>query len=154
MLWRESYSTRVLESPRIPALIGSNLNGDSWDSNARIALAANFSLREMQQRDVWLRLFQAELEIPRALGVVLSEWSEKDLEQLRSATPRSRWPEVFAFTDSECAWKNLIEPDSPARVFALLVEQGQTNFVMIGPPTEEAWERFLTASRQPLQSSQ
>jgi len=154
MLWRESYATRVLEEPRIPALVGLNLSGETWDDDARIALAANFSLREMQQRDVWLRLFQAELEIPYALGVVQTSWLDKELEQLRAAVPRSRWPEVFAFTDSESAWKSLIEPDSPARVFALLVEQGQTDFVMIGPPTEEAWERFLIASRQPLRNSQ
>jgi hypothetical protein len=38
---------------------------------------------------------------------------------------------------------NLIRPDRPERSFAGILRDGAFDMLMVGIPTEEAWDRFM-----------
>ena len=143
MLWRTGYQTIVRDDIAIPKTQIWDLTGEAVKAAGSIALALGFSARSFQQREVWRRLFEAELPIPFWTGVVSEGDLEESTELLQAMTPKSRWTSTVVVPDPQKAWRNLIEPDSDERCFALIVRGKTADVVMVGPPTEEAWERFL-----------
>lgn len=143
MLWRTGYQTIVRNDVVIPESRIWDLTGEVVNVAGPIAFALGFSARSFQQREVWRRLFEAELPIPFWTGVISEDNLAESTELLQAMTPKSRWSSTVVVLDPQRAWRNLIEPEDEERCFALISRGNTADVVMIGPPTEEAWERFL-----------
>ena len=72
---------------------------------------------------------------------LLTGVSQNTKEHLIAMTPRSLGDSTI-FSDHSFEWESLIKPDRPERSFAGFVSQGFLDPLMIGVPTEEAWDRF------------
>lgn len=143
MLWRTGYQTIIRNDVVIPESRIWDLTGEVVHVAGPIAFALGFSARSLQQREVWRRLFEAELPIPFWTGVISEDNFAESTELLQAMTPKSRWSSTVVVLDPQRAWRNLIEPEDEERCFALISRGNTADVVMIGPPTEEAWERFL-----------
>jgi hypothetical protein len=142
VIWRESYSTRVIECPVLPSLAGRNLSAHSWSLLPGGSLVGGFSPEALVQMEIWCRLIG-----DRAVSVLLrSAWRHADFAEIQSLVPKSRWNRTV-LGEPDIAWRELIAPDSEGRAFAAI--NTSPALLMVGPPTEEAWERFsVELSRQ------
>ncbi len=138
MLWRTSYETTVIEASTLAGLPLPEAREGTF------AAVISFSPRHFQQREVWRRLFEAELPIPYFVGVI---GSAEDLEQLKSSAPISQHEKLIRIEDEQGAWISLLGEDNKERAFAFVQREGTIVILMVGPPTEEAWDRFLAAAR-------
>ncbi len=138
MLWRTSYETTEIEATTLEGLPLPEVGEGTF------AAVISFSPRHFQQREVWRRLFEAELAIPYFVGVI---GSADDLEQLQSSTPRSQHERLIRIEDAQGAWLSLLGEENKESAFAFVQREGTLVVLMVGPPTEEAWDRFLDSAR-------
>ena len=69
------------------------------------------------------------------------------LETLKQITPRSRWAQTVVIVDPEGLWQTLVHPEDDDHAFALIQNEERAELIMVGPPTEDAWERFLIQAK-------
>ena len=138
MLWRTPYETTEIEASTLARLPLPEVGEGTF------AAVISFSPRHFQQREVWRRLFEAELPIPYFVGVI---GSADDLEQLQSSTPSSQHERLVRIEDAQGAWLSLLGEENNDRAFAFVQREGTIVVLMVGPPTEKAWDRFLAAAR-------
>jgi hypothetical protein len=144
MLWREAYSTRVLERAGCPPVEGASLTGEELRLAGPFVIVAGFDLRSMVEREVWRRLTTAVFGAHGWYleGVVAHGWNAQTLERLRMVTPREMHGSTYSLVDPAWEWHRLVQPDHAHRAFAAVVALGEIRLLMVGPPTGEAWERF------------
>lgn len=144
MIWREAYETRVLEGGESPPVLGASLSGDDLRLHGPYVVVAGFELRSLTEREVWRRLIASAFGTPEWFvdGVVAHGWNAQTLEHFRMVTPKALHRTTFALVDPAWEWHRLVQPDRANRSFAAVIAQGQARLLMVGPPTEEAWERF------------
>ena len=75
---------------------------------------------------------------------LLAEDSPKELAKLGAITPGSHWAST-GIAKASSDWTRTIQPDRPGRSFAAFQKGGVLNPLMIGLPTEDAWDRFQSA---------
>ena len=124
MLWHRPYETKILGQVSIPNL----------PFQGRGALAGCPDRRGFRELEIWRLLFEAELSLPYFLGC-------SDLDSLRSVNPPSR-QDILRKLDKD--WIPIV---GEATVFALIGEGHQAEILMLGAPTEDAWEMFLTLAQ-------
>lgn len=133
MLWRERYSTRVLEGFRPPAVL---LGLES----AEVAVGL-WQLYNLPDVGVWRRLLAREWP-----DIVLHVVAFNATPALVEATvPPDQLATTHALNDPWNAWLQAAKPDEDHRVIAWLPAGG---LAMIGLPTEEAWSRFSDQIRR------
>lgn len=123
-----AYVPRIVRGPLPEPPTGVSLEGSPFAPGG--IWIGGFAALALTEIEVWRRLIRSEgHEAPVALF-------EVDPSTLRDALPPSRHASTFVL-DESAAWRELIAPDRPTRSFAVA-----PGLVMIGPPTEEAWEEF------------
>jgi len=142
MLWRAGYSTRELGPVDTPAVAGVTLEGVALPPELQGVFTAGFDLKAQAELGIWRRLLtEAHPNLRVSALLFLGEPGPKTLAAARSLFPRSLWADVSIVETSE-AWLDVAKPDRPERSIAGIVAQGVIDPLMIGIPTEEAWDRF------------
>ena len=123
MVWRKGYTTQIRQ--HIP------LTGPVSDG----VYLGLYDVAQLQNLGVWIRLFeQAAVEF---VVLFIAETSSESLISDLMA------PSLFR--------KTRLIPASPINTdrssFAAVVREGRAKIVMIGPPTEEAWDAFLAVAK-------
>ncbi len=131
MLWRQSYTTRIEERRDIPPLDIHLLNGTR--GTAAPFVVAVRSLRAMPALDLWRRLFRERYPTMPAMFAVVGATDLADLEAL---VPPSRSGEYGVIRSPE--WIELFDGADEQHPMAIVA--GHPSLVLIGPPTEDAWE--------------
>ena len=105
-------------------------------------LIGGFDPRAQVELGVWIRLLSEAGAEARVRTLFLCEQRMQD--GVRALTPRSRWASTFVGLPTS-DWQALILPDRPERSFAGICRGNDLEPLMIGLPTEEAWDRFLAS---------
>ena len=146
MLWRQAYQTKVLRDLDCPVTQTVSLDGSSIQPTVEVIIGG-FGFDCLAEQTVWWKLFQSDFpgdpHVRRAfiVGSVLSS----DIELAQSLMPPSEAKRSYFLEDPNQFWRELIEPDHPGRGFTAIIDQGKILLLMIGPPTEDAWEEFSNA---------
>ena len=103
-----------------------------------------FGFAAIADQGIWWKLFQSDFPgDSRIRRVFFVDEITPEGEQLAlSLVPRSEADQVRLIADMDHAWRNLIQPDNEQRGFAIMFDNGAIPIMMIGPPTEDAWEEF------------
>lgn len=140
MVWREAYSTRVLDAPSLslPELKAYDSGEPFATPSGTWVWLAGPDLKVQLKLGVWLRLLDS-LKAPPAR--VISTWSghpaASDKRTWAAVVPRSQqalWTSMDA---------NPFEIDAP--LIAAAMHGSHAEIVMLGAPTEEAWDAFQEA---------
>lgn len=145
MLWRQPYSTRVLAQVQLPAPHGLRLDMGAWKMPERFVLVGGFSARAYGEMEIWRRLLAAEVDAPVVLAFIFESLTSFDRRDIEAVLPPSLHESVLLVEGEVERWRNVIEPDKPERSFAAGLVGGSTKVLMVGPPTEEAWDAFRAA---------
>jgi hypothetical protein len=148
MLWRESYATRILRDVACPVVQMVNLDGSQEFPEVCIWIGG-FGFQALADQGVWWRLFQSDFpNDPLVRKVFIVERvSSQETAMADSLVPGSEASRCTLGEDANGFWKNLVQPDQENRGFAALIVGNQIPLLMVGPPTEEAWEEFSEAWR-------
>lgn len=145
MLWRADYNTWEQGRSLLPAIIGRRLDGLPFDQTSYQVLIGGFDLRAQAELGVWWRLLSdhsPDLKFGTVYFLGLPD--ARLIENLAAMIPKSKWADTIVAEPSP-EWTTLIKPDRPERSFAGVVREGMIDPLMIGSPTEEAWDRFLAS---------
>ena len=142
MLWRAKYSTWEPHAATMPPLEGIALDESPFKASGRFVVLGGFDLRAQAEIGVWKRLLAEAQPGVRIWTVYLLESGRASkLTMVQSMTSKSEWPTTVV-AESTALWRELIQADRPERSFAGLVSGVVIDPLMIGVPTEEAWDRF------------
>lgn len=132
MLWRESYRPNVRYNVPLPGLADGIVVGV-------------FDVHGLREQGVWLRLLEsAGADHTARLLFAIDSPSPRQKRDITSLLPPSRHPQIEWLEDGE-ALKAVIAPDHRERAFAAIIREGIAVQLVVGPPTEEVWERFESA---------
>jgi hypothetical protein len=138
MIWRESYTTRILVDPNVPVL--SSVGGGEGPA----IIAASFATHSIIEQGVWWRLFQSDFRsFSSRFLVFVQENDEKlDKEEIDAIVAVSDHEKIRYVEDLDQNLRRLCGTAEKTRGFAAIVTQNSVPLIMIGPPTEDAWEQF------------
>ena len=149
MLWRPTYETRVLRGVALPRLAGRTLDGQSGAAPGEGATLGAFGPLAFAELGVWRRLLEeADPERPVPTVLVRAAWTERERRALDVATPPAQRPWTLLADDPTGAWAAAVEPDRAERAFGAVVRGGQAVLLMVGLPTEDAWDEFREEARK------
>ena len=120
---RRKYATRILGPCTVPTL----------PFEGRAALIGCLTSSGFRELEVWRRLCDAELRLPYHVG-------SASFAELGAITPPSRQESLCRL---EGDWSSVLDG---AGVFGLIGSGETAETLMLGSPTEEAWEAFLELS--------
>jgi hypothetical protein len=139
MLWRAKFDTWEPGSCVLPGLVALSLEGERLVLSPGVILVGGFDPRAQGETGVWSRLISEGGFEQRLRTLYLGE--PRIHSAVRALTPKSKWATTFVGSSTP-DWDALILPDRPERSFAGVVRVGTLDPLMIGLPTEEAWDRF------------
>lgn len=143
MLWKPTYETRVLRNVTLPRLEGRTLDGQDGAAPVEGVMLGAFGPFASAELGVWRRLLQEaapDRRVPTVL--VRAAWSERERRTLATATPPSQQPWSLLANDPEGAWSAAVGPDRAERAFAAVIRGSVAALLMVGLPTEDAWDEF------------
>src|SRR5579872_2668761 len=129
MLWRAGYSTPVLRDVKLPMPV-----------DCGPILIVLLSPDSLSEAELWRRLISAELP-DLSLRLTLAEALSTSV--LAELLPPSLHE---AIVTTNIDWTELAQPDRGDRALALVVSGRVAKVLMIGPPTEDAWDEFKAAA--------
>lgn len=143
MIWREAYRTRSLGPVALPPLSMLDLDGKAVAFEQPALIIGAFDPRAHREVELWSRLIGGSFPgYDPSFRLYLGGTDTRRREALAAIHPPSRHRQVRLAEDPDGAWRSLIEPDRPERSFGLIAVDGRSHRLMVGPPTEEAWEEF------------
>jgi hypothetical protein len=145
LLWHDPVVTRVSENVPFPAAAGQTLSGKPWNFGGNGVLLGAFSLLAQSELGVWMRLLD-DAKIPFSVLLIAPDWAARRNDAILTFPPSQR-DRVILVTDVGNKWSTLINADSLDRAFAAFVEKGTAQPLMVGAPTEDAWDRFQAACK-------
>lgn len=142
MLWRSTYHTQRGE---IPAGFGISLvdsNGAPVPLSGASAIVLSPTPEDFRERELWLRLFRAELMVPWRIGFFATDPTKAQWSRFLEAHPPSVHRDCVC-----CTNMSLLDLGSgDRRTIALVLSGSEPQLMMVGPPNEEAWDEFLQAA--------
>lgn len=144
MLWKPTYETRILADIPLVRLVGRTLDSQDGAAPVEGAMLGAFGPFASAELGVWRRLLHdayPERAVPTVL--VRTAWSERERRTIATATPPKEQPWTLLANDPDNSWSQAVSPDRAERAFAAIVKDGQAKLLMVGLPTEEAWDQFL-----------
>jgi hypothetical protein len=131
MIWRASRPTRYREDATLPYEVADGIVVGALD------LAA---LRDLA---IWRRLIQTSLPDVKLTTLLIAEaWTPKVKRSASAAFPPSEWAEISFVTDPERKWPAATEGET---LFVALVRNEKVPLLILGAPTDEAWDRLEDA---------
>ena len=145
MLWRPTYETRIRRGLALPRLEGLTLDGGETATPTSGSLLGAFDPRASAELGVWRRLLD-EAELTAFTVFVRPAWTPRERRALALATAPGQHSRTLLVEDPSGSWASVIETDRPERAFAAVVRDGTAEPLMVGLPTEEAWDEFREAA--------
>ena len=127
MLWRHAYSTEILPGVELP------LDDNLHEHAVILGLSAWHSLPDLE---IWLKLI-GKCQPPVNKLVVITHLSEQEFNVGIDSFVKRSQASVFKRSDVSSDW-------SKGKIYAYAVS---ARLLMIGPPTEDAWEEFEQSLR-------
>ena len=143
MLWKPTYETRILRSVVLPRLEGKTLDGQEGAAPVEGVMLGAFGPFASNELGIWRRLLQEafpERKVPTVL--VRASWTERERRTIATGTPPALQPWTLLANDPEGSWTAAIGPDRAERAIGAVVHGGVATLLMVGLPTEEAWDTF------------
>lgn len=137
-----AYETLTLRRP-LPEMMGEaiNLRGESVCPESFEFFVGGFGALALPELHVWrILVLSAGFAAPYRL-LVAKGWSQSEITAIRDSVPPSQHGEVILVSDTSNHW---IKELGLNQIFAY---HRQSSLLMLGPPTEEAWERMENALR-------
>lgn len=97
---------------------------------------------------VWRRLLQEafpERKVPTVL--VRAAWTERERRTIATGTAPALHAWTLLANDPEGSWSAAVGPDRAERAYGAIVRNGSAELIMVGLPTEEAWDTFREEAR-------
>lgn len=106
-------------------------------------IIGGFGPSDLTDIEIWLRLGEQEFGLANGwlTGLVQPSWPLGDVGLVSGIVPYSRHDKTCLITDPEREIEHLV---GLKRVFAYAASK---RLLMVGPPTEDAWERFIDSTR-------
>jgi len=143
VIWRNSYQALDLGSIQAPNVIGETLSGDAFELTSPTLLLGAFDFRGASELGVWSRLCQSEsFGISTTFAYFLSRRSREIIQLAKDMTSPSLHSATVLVWESQL-WHEIIQPDRPERSFGCLIKDGVAEPILVGTPTEEAWDYFI-----------
>jgi hypothetical protein len=148
VIGREPYRPRVAFDVDLPALQATRLDGGNHGCQAFV-LVGTFDPLGYRELEIWRRLLEQEFGAHEAAVQAFFRrgWTPKDVALIESLVPASRHGRTLVATDEADAWRTIVTPDRAERSFAAAIQAGQATVLMVGPPTEEAWDLFRSHAK-------
>ena len=143
MLWRPTYETRILRAASLPPLTGFTLDHQDGSTPVEGPVIGAFAPLASAELGIWRRLLQEafpERSVPTVL--IRPAWTERDRRTIADGTPPALHSITLLANDPGETWSNEIHPDRPERSFGLIMSAGIPKLLMVGLPTEDAWDEF------------
>jgi hypothetical protein len=143
MLWKESYRTKIIRDLKCPESQIVTLAGVPYESSIQVWIAG-FGFECLTEQSVWWRLFESDFAGDQRVRkmFILDLVNKQVMNEVQALVAPSEFSRISFIEDQRQVWTELIKPDTQHRGFAAIFENGQLPLVMIGPPTEDAWEEF------------
>lgn len=133
MIWRASRLTQVRENVALPYTGPDGILVGALDLGA---------LRDLA---IWRRLIQTSLpEEKLATLLVAAAWPPKARRTAEAAFPPSDLAGIAFVADAEGDWRSALEGET---LFVALVRANQIPLLILGAPTDEAWDRLEDAAK-------
>ena len=129
-----------------PATVGVTLLGIPWNLGGDGIVVGAFSLLAQAQLGVWMRLLD-EAGLPISVLLVAEELTDSLARDAELTFPPSQRSRVVLVKDTGRRWSQTVDVPSLDLAFAAVIVKGVAQPLMIGSPTEEAWDRFMAAAR-------
>lgn len=143
MLWKPTYETRILHEIPLPRLVGRTLDGQDGAAPVEGAMLGAFGPFASAELGVWRRLLEEAYPQRRVPTVLIrANWAERERRSLATATPPGLHAWTLLANDAEGSWTAAVGPDRAERAFGAVVRNGVATVLMVGLPTEEAWDMF------------
>lgn len=143
MLWKPTYETRVLRDVPLARVEGRTLDGQNGAAPIEGAMLGAFGPFATAELGVWRRLLEEAYPGRRVPTVLVrTEWAERERRTLATGTAPALHAWTLLANDPSGAWSGAIGPDRAERAFGAVVRGGVAELLMVGLPTEEAWDLF------------
>jgi hypothetical protein len=144
MVWRKSYQTKLLADLPLPATKIHSINGFELRMDNVQIIVGGFGFNAIADQGVWWRLFQSDFANDDRIlkGFIVESVDSFAQRESASLVPPSEHSRCVLIEDPIHAWQDLIKPDRENVGFAAVIVGSEIPILMIGPPTEEAWEDF------------
>jgi hypothetical protein len=148
MLWKQPYETRILRD--LPGPVGLILSLDgSPILNGPQVWVGGFGFEAISDQGVWWRLFKSDFAGDKAIKKVFifDGALSGHIQNAHALIPRSEADSCLLVEDGNEMWRKTVNPDGPTRGFAAIIVESTITLLMVGPPTEDAWEEFSNCWR-------
>ena len=149
MLWRQSYKTRIDQDFVCPVVESVSIAPTDYSADDRQVWIGGFAFNGLNEQAVWSRLFQSDF--PRGQRVhkvfIFESIGNTEIQEIHSLVAPSEAKKCLLIIDPKRGWESLVRPDHPGRGFAAIKEGEKISLLMVGPPTEDAWEEFANQWR-------
>lgn len=135
-----AYRTRVVPEIRLPLEPPFRTLDGPRDLPEFLVLIGVFDLRGLGEGELWRRLMASEFGDSAPVFTALI--ASIAIGEAESAVPKSRHASTLLIDDPDGKWQSIAEPDRPERSFAAVVRGGLARPLMVGAPTEDAWDTF------------
>lgn len=143
MLWKPTYETRILRDVALPRLVGRTLDTQDGAAPVSGAMLGAFGPFAAAELGIWRKLLEEAFPQRRVPTVLVrAEWTDRERRTLALATAPSLHPWTLLANDPGGAWAAAVSPDRAERAFGAVVRGGVASLLMVGLPTEEAWDLF------------
>ena len=131
MIWRASRPTRYREDATLP-----------YDGPDGIVVGG-LDLAVLRDLAIWRRLIQTSLPEAKLVTLLIAKaWTPKVKRSAGAAFPPSEMTEISFVADPERQWSVATEGDP---LFVALVRNRKVPLLILGAPTDEAWDRLEDA---------
>lgn len=142
MLWRTSYTTKALRGLDLPPISGISLGREAGHFPTDGVLLGAFGPL-VTELGIWRRLLAdayPDLRVPTLL--IQTVWPNRERRAQEQGTPPALQDLTFLVEDPLGSWREKIGDIRADQSFGAVVRQGNAGLLMVGLPTEEAWDEF------------
>jgi hypothetical protein len=147
LISNQRYTTRVRQQVAVPKITGVTLAGSRWTPGARETYLGAFGLAALSEIGIWTKLLHSA-GLPSRILMIDEDPKNGLSAKLRTSFAPSRLQDIVLIDDPNGEWRAFVEPDCPERAFAMHVRGPLADPLMLGLPTEQAWDLFQDLARQ------
>lgn len=132
MLWRPGNPSEVRRDAVVP---------ENAPEGVFVGAFAPIDLRELA---LWRTLVRGTLDQASVPALLISStWNAKDKRAILSGFAPSEHSQITWVEDPEGIWREHVRPTRGEKTFGAWVVEGSARILMVGPPTDDEWDRFV-----------